>query len=58
MEKMTPICSRMSLILTLPMGKGAFVKGVLSFHPFTIVQQASYGLRRNFKICGGDGMGH
>lgn len=55
---MTPICSRMSLILTLPMGKGAFVKGVLSFHPFTIVQQASYGLRRNFKICGGDGMGH
>lgn len=26
MEKMTPICSRMSLILTLPMGKGAFVK--------------------------------
>lgn len=26
MEKMTPICSRVSLILTLPMGKGAFVK--------------------------------
>lgn len=25
-EKMTPVCSRMSLILVLPMGKGAFVK--------------------------------
>lgn len=26
MENLTPICSRMSLILTLSMGKGAFVK--------------------------------
>lgn len=26
MEKMTPICSRVNQILTLPVGKGAFVK--------------------------------
>lgn len=26
MDKMTPVCSRMSLILAHPMGKGAFVK--------------------------------
>lgn len=25
-----------------------------SFHPFTIVHQASYRLKRNFKICGGN----
>lgn len=58
---MTPVCARVSLILTLPMGKGAFVQesifknGELLFPPITIVHQASYGLKRNFKIVVGIG---
>lgn len=51
MEKMTPICSHMRLMLIPLMGKGAFVRvwslikvETSSFYPSTIVQQASYEL--------------
>lgn len=60
MEKMTPICSRPSLMRILPVGKGAFVReshlrnwGTPPSTAFPQFKQVSHRLRRNLKICKG-----